>query len=237
MSEYELLPDVFVSVTPAGAYHAAVGGAYLRAVGGADLGAVGGAAGGSVGAGDDPAHRLLVGILGEPRTPEPAPERLAAWTGLTDPEAALALLHRVQSVGWVRAETVARDAPSARIEQDIPGLLRQLSTEQRALLADATGFQLASSGFAHESAEGIAALAADLAMVHARHQGLLHGNLRLHRGGIATVDAAGNSQLGLWPLAIGTHAFLLVVAGAPLFNHAAFADMVWGLTRRYAASA
>ena len=85
--------------------------------------------------------------------------------------------------------------------------------------------------------EGIAALAADLAMVHARHQGLLHGNLRLHRGGIATVDAAGNSQLGLWPLAIGTHAFLLVVAGAPLFNHAAFADMVWGLTRRYAASA
>ena len=221
MSEYELLPDVFVSVTPAGAYHAAVGGAQRAASA----------------TGDDPAHRLLVGILGEPRTPEPAPERLAAWTGLTDPEAALALLHRVQSVGWGRGETVARDAPCARSEQDIPGLLGQLSAEHRALLADATGFQLASSGFAHESAEGIAALAADLAMVHARHQGLLHGNLRLHRGGIATVDAAGNSQLGLWPLAIGTHAFLLVVAGAPLFNHAAFADMVWGLTRRYATAA
>lgn len=221
MSEYELLPDVFVSVTPAGAYHAAVGGAQRAASTTAD----------------DPACRLLAGILGEPRTPEPTPERVAAWTGLADVDAALAMLHRVQSVGWVRAETAAREAPSARIEQDIPGLLRQLSTEQRALLADATGLQLASSGFAHESAEGIAALAADLAMVHTRHQGLLHGNLRLHRGGIATVDAAGNSQLGLWPLAIGTHAFLLVVAGAPLFNHAAFADMVWGLTRRYAAAA
>lgn len=212
MSEYELLPDVFVAVTPAGAYHAALG------------------------TDDDPARRLLLGILREPATPAPSVERLIAWSGLADPESALALLHRMQSVGWIRAEAAPREVPSTRMEQDIPDLLRQLSTEHRALLADGTGLQLASSGFTHEAAEGIAALAADLAMVHTRHRGLLHGNLRLHRGGIATVDAAGNSQLGLWPLAIGRQDFLLVVAGAPLFNHTAFADMVWGLTRRYAAA-
>lgn len=213
MSDYELIPDVFISVTPAGAYYA---------VSGAD---------------DEPARRLLFGILAEPRTPALTVARLCEWIGETDTEQVLELLHRVQSVGWVTAETVARDVPGMRMETDMPALLRQLSDRQRALLADPEGFQLANSGFTHEAAEQLAALAAELAAIHQRYRGLLRGNLRLNAGGLATVDAAGHSQLGLWPLSIRGQGFLLVIAGAPQLDRRAFADAVWGLSHRYAAAA
>lgn len=213
MSDYELIPDVFVSVTPAGAYYA---------VGSAE---------------DEPARRLLFGILAEPRTPALSVERLCEWSGESSADDALALLHRVQSVGWVSAESTARDVPGMRMEQDMPALLRQLSDRQRALLADPEGFQLANSGFTHEAAEQLAALAAELAAIHQRYRGLLRGNLRLNAGGLATVDAAGHSQLGLWPLSVRGQGFLLVIAGAPQLDRRAFADAVWGLAHRYAAAA
>lgn len=213
MSDYELIPDVFVSVTPAGAYYAVSG------------------------AEDEPARRLLFGILAEPRTPTLSPARLCEWTDDDDPDRALALLHRVQSVGWVTAETVPRDVPGMRMETDMPALLRQLSDRQRALLADPEGFQLANSGFTHEAAEQLAALAAELAAIHLRYRGLLRGNLRLNAGGLATVDAAGHSQLGLWPLSVRGQGFLLVIAGAPRLERRAFADAIWGLAHRYATAA
>lgn len=212
MSEFELIPDVFVSVTPAGAYYAVAS------------------------AEDEPARRLLFGILAEPRTPALSVERVCAWTGEANPDEAMALLHRVQSVGWVCAESSAREVPPMRMEQDMPALLRQLSDRQRALLADPEGFQLANSGFTHEAAEQLAALAAELATIHQRYRGLLRGNLRLNAGGLAAVDAAGHSQLGLWPLSVRGQDFLLVIAGAPQLDRRAFADAIWGLAHRYAAA-
>ena len=79
--------------------------------------------------------------------------------------------------------------------------------------------------------------AAELAAIHQRYRGLLRGNLRLNAGGLATVDAAGHSQLGLWPLSVRGQGFLLVIAGAPQLDRRAFADAVWGLAHRYAAAA
>lgn len=210
MSEYQLISDTYAAVTPAGAYYAA-----------------------SV-TEDEPARRLLLGMLGAPHTVQLTGERLREWSGFASDADALALLHHVQSVRWVCGETSPRGAPRTQFEQDMPALLQTLSSQQRALLADAGGLQLASCGFAHESAEQVAALAADLAALHARYAGLLRGNLRLRAGGIATVDAAGSSQLGVWPLAIGKQTFLLVIAGAPLFHRQSFADLIWALVSRYA---
>lgn len=197
-------------VTPAGAYHA------------------------TSGCGDEPARRLLLGMLAEPRTPEISPERACVWSGLADGRDALALLDRMQSLGWIAPAAEARAVPRLHMERDVPALLAQLSGEGRTLLADADGLQLASCGFASADVERIAALAAELAGVFERHQGLLRGNLQLRAGGLAVVDAAGNSQLGLWPLAMHGASFLLVIGGPPLFNRPAFVDLVWGLVERYA---
>ncbi|MEE9356956.1 hypothetical protein [Candidatus Vondammii sp. HM_W22] len=48
------------------------------------------------------------------------------------------------------------------------------------------------------------------------------------------MDAAGNSQLGFWPLYFGEQRFVLALNGRPKFNQPAFRDMVWVLAQRYA---
>ena len=53
----------------------------------------------------------------------------------------------------------------------------------------------------------------------------------------AMVDAAGNSQIGVWPVFIGATRFALLVAGRPLFSKTAFVDLIRTLVRRLAASA
>ena len=212
MSDLEFPRDLPLSVTPAGAYYAVSDPA------------------------QDAARRLLLGILREPRTPLPSAERLCAWSGCERLEEAREVLERLYAVGWVAADATPREVPSVHFEQDLPALLARLSSRGRALLADAEGFQIALAGFSHEAGEEIAALAAELAGLHARFSGLLRGNLRLPAGGLAAVDAAGHSQLGLWPMAFGGRRFLLVVAGLPLFHQRAYADTVWGLAHRYAAT-
>jgi len=212
MSDYRLMADVPVCVTPSGAYHAAT----ARE--------------------DDAARRVLFGILSQPRTPVLTLPALVGWAGLGE-EDALALLHRMQFLGWIAAEPVARDVPSVHMDEDMPALLSRMSARKRAMLADAEGFQLASSGFTHEAAEQLAALAAELTAVHQRYHGLVHGNLRLNAGGIALVDAAGHGQVCVWPLTLGSQSFLLIVAGVPLLHGRAFADAIWGLAHRYATPA
>ena len=209
MSEYELLADVHVMVTPAGAYYAVSSRE------------------------DDAARRLLFAILREARTPLLDLKRLCAWSGHGEDDA-LALLHRMQEVGWLCATEDLRDAPTAHFEQDIPALLAQMSGSERALLADEQGFALAVAGFSHEAGEELAALGAELAALHVRYQGLLRGNLRLNAGGLAAVDAAGHAQLGVWPMRIGEQSFVLIIGGMPLLHTRAYSDTVWGLTRRYA---
>lgn len=210
MSEFELEDGLYASVTSAGAYHACG-----RGEGG-------------------PGRDLLLGLLSEPATPRLDVGHLREWAGLQNDDQALALLHHVQQAHWVEGLPQAREAPRLRLERDAPALLEQLSDSRCALLADGDGLQLAVAGFTHEAAEQTAAWAAELAGVLERYDGLLRGNLRLRAGGLAAVDAAGNSQLGLWPLRVRNETFLLVIGGAPLLNRRAFADLVWGLVKRYA---
>ena len=48
------------------------------------------------------------------------------------------------------------------------------------------------------------------------------------------MDAAGNSQLGFWPLFIDTQRFALILQGVPRFNQPVFTELVWALSTRYA---
>lgn len=211
MSDYTLNPGVYVNVTPAGAYRAVVG------------------------AQDDAARALLGRLLALPATPMLDQAGLADLAGGGSKDDLIELLYRLQGLGWLAGSNTQREIPEYNMERDIPRLLCELSSTGKALLADAQGFYLANSGFAHEAVEELAVLAASVAALQTRHAALLNNNLRLATGGWAAVDAAGNSQIGFWPLHVGGQKFVLVVAGYPALERQAFADLVWWLSRRYAA--
>lgn len=181
---------------------------------------------------DEPARRLLQGIMSEDFLPVLDTERLSLWSGL-DQQEALELLQRLQELGWLSGLKETRAVPEGSLEDVMPGLLEQISAQGKALLADNQGFYLSASGFPHEAAESLSAVSADLGSLYERHQRLLANNLGQREQAWALIDAAGNSQLGFWPLHVGAQRFVLVIEGRPCFNQPAFRDLVWILTRRY----
>ncbi len=180
----------------------------------------------------EPARRLLQGVMSESVSPHWDHESLSEWSGLEHKEAQ-ELLYRLQELGWMSGLEQARTAPDDPLEKILPTLLEQLSAEGKALLADNQGFYLAASGIPHEAAESLSAVSADLGSLFERHQRLLANNLGQREQAWALTDAAGNSQLGFWPLHIGWQRFVLVIEGRPSFNQPAFRDLVWILTLRY----
>jgi hypothetical protein len=180
----------------------------------------------------EPARRLLQGVMSESVSPHWDHESLSEWSGLEHKEAQ-ELLYRLQELGWMSGLEQARTAPDDPLEKILPTLLEPLSAEGKALLADNQGFYLAASGIPHEAAESLSAVSADLGSLFERHQRLLANNLGQREQAWALTDAAGNSQLGFWPLHIGWQRFVLVIEGRPSFNQPAFRDLVWILTLRY----
>ncbi|MCP5150749.1 MAG: hypothetical protein H6983_07810 [Ectothiorhodospiraceae bacterium] len=209
MSAYQLATDLFIAPTPAGAYFA------------------------TSSPDDDVARRLLLAVMREDATVALDADRLRDWTGQSSEEEAAEVLYRAESVGWVVGEASQRPAPTGNMERDVPEMLEMLSGSGKALLADSDGFYLARAGFSHETAEELSALSADVAALHDRHRRLLRNNLSFRSGAWAVVDAAGNSQVGIWPLHVAEHHFSLVACGEPCFHVPEFLALVWTLARRY----
>lgn len=209
MSAYRFSEGLYLAPTPAGAYLAASR------------------------PGDDVARRVLLRLLGRPRTPPLDAGTFARLAGVPEADAG-EILQRLQSLALVQGLESPREAPHAAFETLVPTLLERLSASGRCVLADSQGFYLATSGYPHEAAEELSALGADLSRVHERHAHLLQGNLAVPASAWALVDASGNSQLGFWPLHLGSNAFVLAIGGVPRFNTPEFVTLVWALTRRYA---
>ncbi|MEW8508044.1 MAG: hypothetical protein AB2598_15205 [Candidatus Thiodiazotropha sp.] len=209
MSDYQLIEGRFALPSPAGAFHAA---SHRNS---------------------DSLHRLLCALLQQETTPALTQQALEQWTGLSG-EDAQEILFRAQNLGWVEGFKEARSAQPGSLEALLPNLLPPLSDSGKALLADSHGFHIAASGFTHEAAIELSALSADLASLDNRHQALTHNNLRISTSAWALVDAAGNSQLGFWPLYIDDQRFALVLQGVPHLNQPAFTFLVWALSTRYA---
>jgi len=181
----------------------------------------------------DPPRVLLRALFREPLATRLSEHALSQLSGLKDPEHAAAMLARVQRLGWIQGLDHPRRCPEGSIEELLPGLLEPLSNKGRAMLADPQGFYLGSAGFAHETAEELSALSADLASLQQRHSGLLVGNLGQVSGAWGVIDAAGNSQVGFWPLYVGGQRFALVLGGVPRLNQQALVDLIWILNQRY----
>ncbi|MCU7842074.1 MAG: hypothetical protein KZQ94_22225 [Candidatus Thiodiazotropha sp. (ex Troendleina suluensis)] len=209
MIDYQLSKDMYVAVTQAGAYYAVAS------------------------PGKDPSRQLLRTLLKQDKSPPLTLELLKEWTNSNDENGSLELLYHAQKLGWLEGLVEERSVPSGALEDIVPNLLPSLSLDGKALLADDQGFYISSKGFVHEAAEELSALSADIASLHDRHHGLLRNNLGLSTGAWALIDAAGNSQVGFWPLFVGDQRFVLVVGGVPSFNQPALTKLIWSLSFRY----
>ena len=142
-------------------------------------------------------------------------------------------MHWLQEAGLIIGLEHSEQAPPETLERLLPQLLRTLSDEGKAVLAESRGLYLGSAGFPHEAAEELAALSANLTAVYARHKELLQGNLGYRQRAWGLIDASGNSEVGFWPVYIGQNRFTLIIGGIPQLNQPAFKQLVWALEMRY----
>lgn len=209
MTHFQLADDLYITPTPGGAYY------------------------GTSWPEQNPSRRLLQQLLKGDISPPLSIGALKEWTGKTDADQALELLYHAQKLGWVEGHKTTQRGPQGSLEEVLPDLLPLLSGNGKALLADSQGVYVSFQGFAHDTAEELSALSRDLATLHERHQRLLTNNLHLSSNAWGLVDAAGNSQIGFWPLYIATQRFVLVIEGMPRLNRAALKSLIWALVKRY----
>lgn len=208
MSDYELVPGLFLAPSPAGAYFAASSSS------------------------EDMSRRILLNLMAGRTTPELTIQNLLDLSGV-DADTAPEHFYRMQNMNLIQGLREPKSLPDTPLEKLLPSLLADLAGRNKAMLADEQGFYLASHGFHHETAEELAGLSADLGNLHQRHQGLIAGNLSLKTSAWALINAGGNSEIGFWPLYIGAQRFVLILTGLPNLNQAATVDLIWALTKRY----
>lgn len=185
---------------------------------------------------ENPLRTSLFDLMARPYAWPPSPERRSspdggAAVGLPPKET----LDRLLQLEWV--EFAARDAEPVSAEpldRLLLELLPALSGERRALLADHQGLPITLAGFDEIQGQGLAALSSEAISLGLRHRQLLRGSTAPNPAAWAMVDAAGNSQIGVWPLFFGKRWFALVIGGRPLFARPAFLRLVRTLVRRAA---
>lgn len=186
---------------------------------------------------EDPLRTSLFSLMAQPAASPSSSGRLQAPDG----EAALDLpasdvLDRLLQLEWVEYAVREPEAESAEpLERRLLELLPALSSEGRALLADHQGLPIASAGFDEIQGQGLAALSSEAIALGLRHRRLLAGSSARNPAAWAMVDAAGNSQIGVWPLFFGQRWFALVIGGRPLLARPAFLRLVQTLVRRASA--
>ena len=179
----------------------------------------------------DQRRALLLQLLSADTHVPYFPAVLKKLTGQEDKEAQ-ELLNWLTDKGFLQLTSKPEPVPSGSIEQLLPEYLPQLA-EGRVLLADQQGFCLGQSGYADEEAEALAALSADIVLMHERHHRLLKDHLGFNSVSWGLLDAAGHSELGFWTIHVGHQKFLLVLEGMPTLNRQSFVDLLSVLMRRY----
>lgn len=174
---------------------------------------------------------LLLQLLSADTAIPVVPGLMARLTGLNQDDAE-AMLDRLISGGMLELRAHPDEVATGALEQMLPKLIGPLG-EGKVLLADEQGFALAQKGFSAEEAEALAALAADLLLLHERHQRLTQVHLELFGCSWALVNSVGQSELGFWVINVGREKFLLVIEGMPYLNRHSFVDLASVLIRRY----
>ncbi len=208
MDTFTLNDGVFINVTPRGAYYATQSN------------------------NEDPARTFIHKLLQYEEMPQLSSETLSELSS-NNAEDAMSLLHNMQKIRLISGHDKAESIQQGSLEDLLPSLLKGLSESEKVLLAEKSGLYLGVSGFPHEAAEELAAISASLSEVYQRHKGLLQGNLGFNQNAWGLIDAAGNSEVGFWPLYVGENQFTLVVDGLPQLNTPSFKQLIWILMKRY----
>lgn len=180
---------------------------------------------------NDGATNYLLHLLGKKSTPLFDESHLALLHA--DKETAIHMLHRLQSMGYIQTLEQPMQASDGPLEDILPSLLAALSSTGKAILADEQGFYLAMHGFVHENAEEVSALSASLLSTYQRHKGLLKNNLGVNSTAFGLIDAAGNNEIGFWPLFFSRTRFSLIIADLPRFNCQEYTQIINYLAIRY----
>lgn len=150
-----------------------------------------------------------------------------------DADVALRILFHMQEMGYLQAMHEPVENLKGQLEEILPPLLARVADSGKAILADEQGFYLSLCGFPHEAAEELSALSASLYAVQDRHRKLLHNNLGFKSSAWGIIDAAGNSEIGFWPLYFPRNRFTLILSGMPQFNCQEFTTIISCLAMRY----
>jgi hypothetical protein len=211
MSDYTLGNDLYLGITPGGSYYAVQDDT------------------------PDVGRNFLHNLLSLSETPLFNVDMACKLSGLKR-KAALEFVHWMQEAGFIYGYGEMETAPNSSIESILPELLKPLSDEGKAILAESRGLYLGSAGYPHEVAEELAALSANLTAAYTRHKEVLKDNLGHRQKAWGLVDASGNSEIGFWPLYIKGTPFTLIIGGMPQLNQVAFKKLIWALEIRYGQS-
>jgi len=212
MKEYRILAATYLVPSPAGAYYAVSS------------------------SNPDPGRSLLLNIMQHKRAELLDTQWLEQLTGESEGLAAEILLE-LQNAHMVQGLDQAFEPPQGPLEKILPTLLADLAVSgDQVLLADDEGLALANHGFEAGQAEELSGLSASLGLLHERHHHVLEQSLNLSSSAWAIVGAGGNSEVGFWPLYIGSQRFVLIIRGIPNLNRPALVSLIWALTRRYLTS-
>lgn len=198
----------YMQVTPSGAYYA------------------------TVASDPDDARALLLQLLSAEGS-FPYSDELVMELADLDQESAVALFDKLYSRGFLAMTDQPIRITDQSIEQLLPEVLPHLADSGNVILADDQGFCLGNCGYELERAESLAALAADVILLHERHHQLLNRDLQFSGESWGIVDPVGHSQLGIWVVYVGVQKFSLIIQGMPKFNQQAFVDLLSALARRY----
>ena len=161
-------------------------------------------------------------------------ENLLSWAETNDADSALNLLYRLQRLEFLYGDEQPVYQESAMTDDQLPELLAQLSSNGKALLADANGLYFANAGFHHETAEEVGLMSSEVSALGEKHQLLVKNNLNIHHNAWGICDPSGQTELTFFPLYAGKVKLVLVVAGMPDLNKEAFVSLIKVLCNRYA---
>ncbi|MEZ5383774.1 MAG: hypothetical protein R2754_18495 [Microthrixaceae bacterium] len=204
---FSLIEDVYLHLTPTGAYRAVTG------------------------RGDDELDRLVRTLLSRADTPRLTIAQVAELTGEADHQRATGLIYRAQEAALVEGLDRPARAPTEPFSELIDRTLSGLSDQGQVVLAPDLGPPLASAGFPTDGAARLAAMSRELDELTSRYDRLFDEVGQRGGASMALVDRLGVCNLGWWPLRFADRRFHLVVGGLPRFGQPEFAELMWALAR------
>jgi hypothetical protein len=151
----------------------------------------------------------------------------------TDLASATLLLDELQCAGWVEGSTQPFQPPATSLDEALPLLLPGLSSLGRAVLADQQGFCLTGVGFDPDLASALSAFCADVVSTVERHREVVARAIGSESAATYFMGPYADEELSLWPLRIGAHRFVLLVAGLADLDRPELTDLVACLAIRY----